>query len=500
MTLLAVSALSHKQLRNDFTITGTISGDGSIGEIGGVYDKASAAAGAHLKLMLVPSTPPGSQDEVLYLLAQANFGIPLVQVSNINGAAYYAFNKSVSGIANETSYNFYVNYSVNRLPDATLTCSNGCNTSVFMQLVDSTFSYSGQQIMNLSANQKFRGLAAQFGAILNESREIAQSNYLYAGADLAFLNYINVFYFSNHNTNVSNGMQVLQSTQEYCSSLVQPLMTSGNYEYLISAELRQSWANYTINTTIAEYNVTNFDTDEVLGSIYGAAQANGWCKAANTIYTASRQASSNAELVQPSQTLSAVALSKINRTQAYGQSMYLDTAKIAYKQGNYPVAMLDADYAYVFYGISARTGNMTTNEITSAASAFITANATYGVWATEFAKEALFYINESRLTSNVSLAHTYAIQAYSSAALAQSIGADTLLIYQSLTPVSATTQNVNLSNVLVSIGTLNNMILILLVLLTLLVLLIAINVILLAMLLKRQNYKRSARRSRKRHN
>ena len=84
-------------------------------------------------------------------------------------------------------------------------------------------------------------------------------------------------------------------------------------------------------------------------------------------------------------------------------------------------------------------------------------------------------------------------QAYSSAALAQHIGSDTLLIYRNLLPVSLTTQNVNLNNVLVRIGTLNNMILILLVLLTLVVLLIAINVVLLAMLLKRQGREQRTR-------
>ncbi len=502
MTLLAISALSHKQLRPNFTMTGTISSDGSLGEVGGVYDKVGAAADAGVKLMLVPSTPAGSQEDVIYLLAQTDFGIPLVQVSNINGAAYYAFNKSISGTANETRYNFYTNYSVNKLPNATLACSNGCNMSVFGQLVNTTLNYTGMQIMNLSANTKLGGIAAQLMAVLNESAVIEQHKYLYAGANLAFLDYINAFYFSNSGANVSSGLQTLLSTQQYCSSLVQPALTSRNYEYVLGAELRYSWANYTINNTIAEYNVSSIDTDDVLSSIYSAAQADGWCRASGTIY-ALQQANGTSGLVQPSNALAAVALSRINRSQVYGPSIYLNTAQIAYKQGNYPIAILDADYAYVLYGSSASIGSMANNEIIGAAESMLTANATYGVWATEFAKESLFYINESNLASNSTLAHTYAIQAYSSAALAQHIGSDTLLIYRNLLPVSLTTQNVNLNNVLVRIGTLNNMILILLVLLTLVVLLIAINVVLLAMLLKRQGRAqrtRHAGRGRRRRN
>ena len=83
MTLLAISALGHKQLRNDFTITGTISSDGSIGEIGGVYNKVDAAYQNGLDLVLVPKVPASSSEDELYLLVQTQFGIPLVQVANI---------------------------------------------------------------------------------------------------------------------------------------------------------------------------------------------------------------------------------------------------------------------------------------------------------------------------------------------------------------------------------------------------------------------------------
>jgi predicted S18 family serine protease len=495
MTLLAISALVHKPLRQNFTITGTISEDGSIGAVGGVYDKVSAASSDNVKIMLVPSVGAGSEEDILYLLAQSNFGVPLVQVSNISSAARYAFNRNLSGTANETHYNFYTNYSVNKIPGATLTCNNNCNESAFEHLAGTTLNYTALQIRTLGSNPKFKGIAAQLGDVLNESRIVVQGNYLYTGADLAFLNYVDVFYLSNYNTSIGSGLQVLLGTHKYCAALVPPTMTNSNYEYLLGAELRQLWANYTINTTIAAYNTTNIDTDEVLDSMYSAAQATGWCRAAGTIY-ASPQIGYG-EQVQPSKLLEAVALERINRAQTYGPSMYLDTAQIAYKQGNYSVAILDADYAYAIIGMSAGTGNETSAQIASNASALLSGNATYGVWATEFAKEALFYINESRLASNSTLAHSYALQAYSSAALAQSIGSDMQMIYQSLMPSSAS-QGINGSAAQISISMLNNMIFILLALLILIAILVAVNVILLALSLKarRPVRKRAGRRGR----
>jgi predicted S18 family serine protease len=52
--LLAIATLENKDLKTDVVITGTVSGDGTIGEIGGVLEKAKAVADAGYKFFLVP--------------------------------------------------------------------------------------------------------------------------------------------------------------------------------------------------------------------------------------------------------------------------------------------------------------------------------------------------------------------------------------------------------------------------------------------------------------
>ncbi|MEM3227446.1 MAG: S16 family serine protease, partial [Candidatus Micrarchaeaceae archaeon] len=89
MTVLAISALTGRHLPNDFTMTGTISSNGSIGLIGGVYDKASAAKAGGMKFILVPATQKSSSEEMLYALVQDEFGLPLVQVANVSEALQY---------------------------------------------------------------------------------------------------------------------------------------------------------------------------------------------------------------------------------------------------------------------------------------------------------------------------------------------------------------------------------------------------------------------------
>jgi hypothetical protein len=54
MTLLAISAIDGKPLREDLTLTGTIDKDGRVGAIGGIPEKAQAAKDAGKTLFLLP--------------------------------------------------------------------------------------------------------------------------------------------------------------------------------------------------------------------------------------------------------------------------------------------------------------------------------------------------------------------------------------------------------------------------------------------------------------
>jgi uncharacterized protein len=54
MTAATIAAIEQKKIKNDVAMTGTIQPDGEIGDIGGVIQKAEAAAKNGIKLFLVP--------------------------------------------------------------------------------------------------------------------------------------------------------------------------------------------------------------------------------------------------------------------------------------------------------------------------------------------------------------------------------------------------------------------------------------------------------------
>ena len=54
LTIATIAALRNEKIRNDVVITGTINEDGTIGEIGGILEKAKAAKDVGAELFLVP--------------------------------------------------------------------------------------------------------------------------------------------------------------------------------------------------------------------------------------------------------------------------------------------------------------------------------------------------------------------------------------------------------------------------------------------------------------
>lgn len=435
MTLLAVSALTHRPLLTNFTVTGTISADGTVGEIGGVYDKISAAAARGVKFALVPAVPYYSNENKLYLLTQETFGVPLIQVANVSQAIPYAFGYGNKTSA-PTSYDFYTNYHVSSLPNASLYCTNGCNESAISALANFTFNMTRAEIAVLSQTRGFAQTQQQMGAFVNESGQLASKGYYYAAADNEFLTYINAFEFANHLATQSDGLSTLYGVRSYCQNLLPPLLTTNNYEYVLGGELRQGWANYSVAAAINGYRATAIDTDGVLANMRIAGEANAWCYASRYMYNEATAIGGAA--VVPSPSLNSVALQRIDRAMQYGSSIYLANAENAYSSGNYPLAILDADYAYAITSADSVVINASNiaQEYNATQSIISSKSSTYGVWATQFSNEAELDLLESRLADNASNATSYVSAAYSAALLAQQLGTDMAVIAGNLTPTN----------------------------------------------------------------
>jgi uncharacterized protein len=114
MTVLLTSVISGKSIDSSVLMTGTIQPDGTIGPIGGVLEKAQAAANYGAKIFLVPSgqgvveeqhctqTNQGPfvyrscspQEASLSSIMESKYGMKVIEVGNIHDVLKY-FNRSV---------------------------------------------------------------------------------------------------------------------------------------------------------------------------------------------------------------------------------------------------------------------------------------------------------------------------------------------------------------------------------------------------------------------
>ncbi|MCL5433359.1 MAG: hypothetical protein M1538_00045 [Candidatus Marsarchaeota archaeon] len=438
-TLLAISALTNKPLNHNFTITGTISNSGAIGQIGGAFDKISAAKSYNLSFVLVPNA---SSDDMLYYLAQSAFNIPIIEVSNINQAYQYAFGNLTKAElkADSTKLSLYTKLNTN-IGSAPYQCTGSCNYSAFSQLVNYTFNMTNESIDALASNPNFSNETSQLRSSMVQNVRLARNGYLYLSADLAFLNFIDSNYFNSYNATKSSGLSELQSINNYCNSFSIPQLNTNNYEFVIGGELRQQWGEETIATLLGNYNQTDLTTDGVLENLQLAGTAYAWCNAANEMYNLA--SSMNGSAIKPNANLSIIAESRIERAAPYGNSTYMIGARNAYAVQNYPLAIFEADYAYTMSSAAQYANANPSNAISRTFA--LSANATYGIWPTEFADESYFYAKEAQLSSsNYSTMLGFAVNGYITAVLASTLSNDTKIMMQNMVPGSFV-QSINIT-------------------------------------------------------
>lgn len=387
LALLAVAALEGRQLPSNFSATGTINADGTVGQIGGVYDKVSAAKMGNMRFILVPSAASGSFEEELYYISQQQFNIPLAEVANVSQALGYVY----GGVApQQVNYNVAANYYQGSLPYANITCTN-CNNAAFGDLANFTFNSTDTVIGSIGP--EYQSLKSQMQGQESVYRQIFQKGYLYSASDLSFLLYTNAYTVRNsENITALSSNLLISNLSSYCSSLMPPPMTNLNYEYVIGGELRQSWGSVYAGIAQQQLNAAQTSDDQIQ-AVNFAGKANGWCKAANEMYSIA--SSLGGQYVQLPESVKANATSALNAVSGYGTStLYYLSALNNYKAGNYAASLYASAYASAFYGSSPSPG-----------AAGVLANLSsynYGAWPAEFALQAQFYLYEAKSTGNQS--------------------------------------------------------------------------------------------------
>lgn len=412
LTLLTMSGLEQRPMYSDFALTGTINPNGTVGQIGGVFDKVQASKSVGARFMLVPYAQNSSEEYLLYYLSQQTYGVPLVEVANVSQAVPYAFGRILP--SKGLQYNITTDYQASQLENVSEFCPS-CNVSGFAPLTNFTFNLTSQEIGTINGTM-FGSVKSQLYSQLAQYSELASKGYMYTGADLAFNEYPTAFVFANYNESEPEAYALMQNISDYCNSLSPPQMTESNYELVVGGETRQAWAEVRLQDALSSLNQSQ-TSDEVLESIQDAAPSLSWCEASGEMYKLS--ADEGGAAVYPSQLLAQDAAVALQRARSeYGYQFYVDAANYSASVGDYAAELYSIGYADVFYNTTYSFASNLTQS--SRVSSFVskTLGSASGLWPTQFAVQGYFYLAESGLSpSNSSEASGYLYSAYSTALL-----------------------------------------------------------------------------------
>ncbi len=438
MTLLTISALLNRSLVHNFSATGTISRDGSVGQIGGVYDKAGAVKNGGMRFFLVPAAAPGSEEDLIYYMSQQHYNLPMMEMSNVSQGVKYAF-----GIIAPSSltFNFSDNKTIADAPLFNQTCTN-CTLNQFGKLENDTLNYTTGELNNLTGN--YSAFKSEALAELYNYSLLAKKGYLYAAANLAFTQYSNIFVLVNQKSLSQSGAGLLiNSVNNFCSSVTPPLMTNTNYEYVVGGEMRQTWANITLNDSTAALAQVQ-TSDEIAGVLHQVGSAYAWCLAASDMYNiAANMTNASSTYVQISKAAQSQILAQVQSSTNLPSSLYTNAALQDYKLGWYPAALYNAEYANAFDN-STIFGTYNNSQLIDLTNANV-ANSIYGVWPYEFGAEAKFYLSQVKGSPNSNASTPIIQNAYTVSFLSSALSGANRLLSSSFQVVNASSLGITKS-------------------------------------------------------
>ncbi|MFH1257147.1 MAG: S16 family serine protease [Candidatus Diapherotrites archaeon] len=270
MTLLAISLLKDKRVPVDVSMTGTINSDGSVGAVGGVFEKAKEASRQGIKLFMIPKgeakqtvkLESGVQSINLVDYAPGEWGMKVAEVSNIDEAFTYAFSDITQIDVNSSSSNGLPDFVPNPIetgkslePMKELTTSYVEDSKILVE----------QARLSLSTTLiEDSGLISELLQVLNNAQEtvkeaelLNEQNYLYSSANYAFLARVDAMTVKDVSDNPS--LLALNSTvfSTKIENLKEELLDfkkefSKNipidyFEYYVSAQQRLKYAELNIS-------------------------------------------------------------------------------------------------------------------------------------------------------------------------------------------------------------------------------------------------------------
>jgi hypothetical protein len=340
LTVMAYALLENKTIRQDTVITGTIEGNGNVGAVGGLYEKAKGAASNGAAFFI---TPVESFYETLLLrdVGKAS-GMTILQATDVEDViGFMTENRTISqeGLAIEER-------GVPDIPDYVFK-----DPSSFRKVADRMIGKEESVIASMPEYDNDTAAVKRF--FENETarqKGLIEKGYLFTAANEAFLDYIDI---STIKAMLSGDVDLPRKKGEasIClEGLERPDLTDRNFQWVVGANLREGWARQKIDDANSTGKML---IEERYVEYNGLMYAQAWCVVAGGLVSA---APSGGQMIDEG-AWKGLAADKLAQAQASaaGQGGFedkLSVAQASYDDGRYGASIYDSVYVIENSGAS----------------------------------------------------------------------------------------------------------------------------------------------------
>jgi len=407
MSIAVKAALTNRTIRRDVVMTGTISPEGSVGEVGGIIEKALAAKGKGATYILVPKMM--FHEALLLSSVSSKGGFAAIEVANFSEAERILF----SPYSEKFTYNFTPKSDA--MPSSLPSLQYDADTARFSMVASRLVDQLDSKVALALSSQRETSAPADaskkyFSNELSKYRKQIAMGYPFTAANSAFLLSVDAEYLAIGGSEVDvNGS--IEDVAACLDSLSVPVKTKENIHWAIGADLRRLWAQSKLNDTIFMRS-----DREAYSTLRDLLLAYGWCgisrelaAQAEDIGGTSINESALMELSgeRLSEAEAALSESSFPNSDAFD---HLQKGYDAFDSGAYGAAIYEATYAQAMQSATDEAGS---KNFTSAADA-LAEGSRESAWGKIYFGQGL-YLNAASKEKLASSADAYRILSYSEA-------------------------------------------------------------------------------------
>jgi len=335
LALVAYGEFTKRNPRKDLAITGSIERDGSVGTVGGVYEKALSLKGTGTKLFLIPKGQVKYQGKNLALEAE-KFGVQVVEVRNIKDVIKYAFTSEGSKVEAQV---------FEEQPLVIEKISNPAQLEPLKQIALEEIAALEKLSGELEKEKDTEILRESVNKSIFESKYLLEQGYYYSAANLVFVAKISTESVKLKNVSQTEFMRMVQELENDAKTISFGPLTVENMEWSVGAKLRYYWASNKIKGIKKTIGITG--PDELHGE-YVAAK--NWVAAAKRMNEIAKGIGGKAIANQNGVRQAAEELiQSLNQTQSFVLDSEIEQhysgAVAAYGKADYATALFDALFA-----------------------------------------------------------------------------------------------------------------------------------------------------------